>query len=457
MKHALAHYNDTIVAIATPAGVGAIAVLRLSGADSFKIMRQLFPAKDLELENGFTIHFGLIKHKEEAIDEVLVSVFKAPKSYTGEHSIEISCHGSVYIQQKILEACIAAGARMARPGEFTQRAFLNGKIDLTQAEAVADLIASNTGAAQKNALHNVRGGFSEQLKNMREQLITFAALIELELDFATEDVEFADRTKFFELITSMQQHTASLLNSFTLGNVIKHGVSAAIIGKPNAGKSTLLNSLLNESRAIVSDIAGTTRDTIEETLNIKGILFRLIDTAGIRSHTADVIEGLGIEKSKEKMKQADIVLYIFDAANETVESLQEQINEFKTAQINYLLVANKTDLKTIIPDLPHENILKISAKEKQGITSLEEALYNSTVAETLTEEGTIVSNTRHFEALQNLQTHLQSIEYGLQQNLSGDLLTGDINNALYQLGEITGEITNEDKLDYIFSKFCIGK
>ena len=457
MNHALAHYNDTIVAIATPAGVGAIAVLRLSGSDSFKIMRQLFPAKDLELEKGYTIHFGLIKQKEEAIDEVLVSVFKAPKSYTGEHSIEISCHGSVYIQQKILEACVAAGARLARPGEFTQRAFLNGKIDLTQAEAVADLIASNTGAAQKNALHNVRGGFSEQLKNMREQLITFAALIELELDFATEDVEFADRTKFFELIAYMQKHTEALLNSFILGNVIKHGVSVAIIGKPNAGKSTLLNSLLNESRAIVSDIAGTTRDTIEETLNIKGILFRLIDTAGIRSHTTDAIEGMGIEKSKEKMKQADIVLYIFDAANETVESLQEQINEFKTAQINYLLVANKTDLATIIPDLPYENFLKISAKEKTGILNLEDALYKNSVAETLTEEGTIVSNTRHFEALQNLQTHLQSIEYGLQQNLSGDLLTPDINNALYQLGEITGEITNEDKLDYIFSKFCIGK
>lgn len=457
MNNALAHYNDTIVAIATAPGIGAIAVLRLSGADSFKIMRQLFTAKDLEKEPGYSIHFGLLKHKEELLDEVLVSVFKAPKSYTGEHSIEISCHGSIYIQQKILEACVAAGARLARPGEFTQRAFLNGKIDLTQAEAVADLIASNTGAAQKNALHNVRGGFSEQLKNLREQLITFAALIELELDFATEDVEFADRTKFFELIAYMQKHTEGLLNSFALGNVIKHGVSVAIIGKPNAGKSTLLNSLLNESRAIVSDIAGTTRDTIEETLNIKGILFRLIDTAGIRSHTADVIEGMGIEKSKEKMKQADIVLYIFDAAHETVESLQEQIQEFKTAQINYLLVANKTDLETIVPHLPYDNILKISAKEKQGISHLEEALYNSTVAETLTEEGTIVSNTRHFEALQNLQTHLQSIEYGLQQKLSGDLLTGDINNALYQLGEITGEITNEDKLDYIFSKFCIGK
>lgn len=458
MKHSLATYNDTIVAIATPAGVGAIAVLRLSGANCFKIMRELFPAKDLEKEAGYTLHFGLLKHKTELLDEVLVSVFKAPKSYTGEHSIEISCHGSIYIQQKILQACIDAGARLARPGEFTQRAFLNGKLDLTQAEAVADLIASNTGAAQKNALHNVRGGFSEQLKNMREQLITFAALIELELDFATEDVEFADRSKFFELISAMQQHTAALLNSFNLGNVIKHGVSVAIIGKPNAGKSTLLNSLLNESRAIVSDIAGTTRDTIEETLNIKGILFRLIDTAGIRSHTADVIEGLGIEKSKEKMKQADIVLYIFDAANESAESLQEQINEFKTAQINYLLVANKTDLENSnLPTLTHENILKISAKEKIGITTLEEALYNNTVTETLTEEGTIVSNSRHYEALQNLQTHLQAIEAGLQQNLSGDLLTPDINNALYQLGEITGEITNEDKLDYIFSKFCIGK
>lgn len=458
MKHTLAHYNDTIVAIATPAGVGAIAVLRLSGADSFKIMRQLFPAKDLETQAGYTIHFGLLKYKEQLLDEVLVSVFKAPKSYTGEHSIEISCHGSIYIQQKILEACVAAGARLARPGEFTQRAFLNGKIDLTQAEAVADLIASNTGAAQKNALHNVRGGFSEQLKNMREQLITFAALIELELDFATEDVEFADRIKFFELITSMQQHTEALLNSFSLGNVIKHGVSVAIIGKPNAGKSTLLNSLLNESRAIVSDIAGTTRDTIEETLNIKGILFRLIDTAGIRSHTADVIEGMGIEKSKEKMRQADIVLYIFDAANETAETIQEQIAEFKSAGINYLLVANKTDLQNShLPQLSNEPVLKISAKEKTGIIALEEALYNSTVAEALTEEGTIVSNTRHFEALQNLQTYLQAIELGLQQNLSGDLLTGDINNALYQLGEITGEITNEDKLDYIFSKFCIGK
>ena len=302
MINKLSGWSDTIVATATAPGLGAIAVIRISGADTFTIINQFFPSKNLALLPSHTMHVGLFKEGDEAIDEVVLSLFKGPKSFTGEDTIEISCHGSPFIQQQIIQACVNKGARLARAGEFTQRAFLNGKLDLTQAEAVADLIASNTRASQKTALHNIRGGFSSELKNMREQLIQFAALIELELDFATEDVEFADRTKFYELIQQITFSVDNLLLSFQLGNVIKNGVSVAIIGKPNAGKSTLLNTLLNEERAIVSEIAGTTRDTIEETININGIIFRLIDTAGIRSHSADVIENIGIERSLQKMK-----------------------------------------------------------------------------------------------------------------------------------------------------------
>jgi len=458
MINKLSGWGDTIVAIATAPGIGAIATIRLSGAESFGIIDRLFPSKKISEQKTHTLHVGILESQGKALDEVVIAVFKGPKSYTGEDIIEISCHGSMFIQQQILSACIEEGARLARPGEFTQRAFLNGRMDLTQAEAVADLIASNTRASQKNALNNIRGGFSGQLKEMRDQLIQFAALIELELDFATEDVEFADRTKFYELIRHIDSTTTHLLNSFQLGNVIKNGISVAIIGKPNAGKSTLLNTLLNDNRAIVSEIAGTTRDTIEEVLNIQGILFRLIDTAGIRSHSSDVIENIGIEKSLEKMKSADVVLYIFDAKEETRAELQQQISIFKETGINYLLVANKSDLDSISPlELPGEIIYPVSAKNKTNIDQLTNALFDITVKGTLEEDSNVVTNIRHFEALQKVKTTVTDIINSLDQQLSGDLLALEIRSCLYYLGEITGEITNEDKLDFIFSKFCIGK
>lgn len=459
MINKISGWNDTIVAVATAPGIGAIAVIRISGENAFTIINDLFPSKDLLVQASHTMHVGILKDDHTAIDEVVVSLFKGPRSFTGEDTIEISCHGSPYIQQQILEACVRKGARLARAGEFTQRAFLNGKMDLTQAEAVADLIASNTRASQKTALHNIRGGFSHQLKEMREQLIQFAALIELELDFAAEDVEFADRTKFYTLIEQIDHSTQQLLHSFQLGNVIKNGVSVAIIGKPNAGKSTLLNSLLNEDRAIVSEIAGTTRDTIEETININGILFRLIDTAGIRSHSTDIIENIGIEKSLQKMESADIVLYIFDVHSETKEMLEEQEAIFKNASIRYLLVGNKADNNNGHAAVfsNKENIHFIAAKHNTGIAALKNILFNKTVAVAPESEDTIVTNARHYEALQQVAQSVSEIKNGLDNNLPGDLLALDIRRCLYYLGEITGEITNEDKLDYIFSKFCIGK
>jgi tRNA modification GTPase len=461
MLNKLSGWDDTIVAIATPPGIGAIGVIRLSGEKAFDIINQLFPSKDLTKQLSHTIHVGFIKEDGKDIDEVVVSLFKNPASYTGEDVIEVGCHGSPYVQQKIMQACIKKGARLARHGEFTQRAFLKGKLDLTQAEAVADLIASNTAASQKTALHNIKGGFSVILKELREQLIQFSALIELELDFATEDVEFADRTKFYSLISSAQTVTKDLLQSFQLGNVIKNGVSVAIIGKPNAGKSTLLNTLLNENRAIVSEIAGTTRDTIEEIINIDGVLFRLIDTAGIREHSKDVIELVGIEKSIEKMNSADIVLYIFDAQTETIDELQLAIDNFKKLQIRYLLVANKSDIvKESVANKKFtgvENILFISAKNNSGVNELKAALFNTMINTNLETENVVISNARHYAALQQVQKSLDHIKTALDNELSGDLLAPDIRHCLHYLGEITGEVTNEDTLDYIFSKFCIGK
>lgn len=458
MINKLSGWADTIVAIATAPGIGAIAVIRISGSQAFPIINGMFASKNLEQQPSHTVHVGLLRDGAVALDEVVLNLFRGPKSFTGEDTIEISCHGSPFVQQLILQACIKNGARLARAGEFTQRAFLNGKMDLTQAEAVADIIAANTLASQKTALHNMRGGFSQQLKDMREQLIQFAALIELELDFATEDVEFADRTKFFQLIEKIEATTLQLIRSFQLGNVIKNGVSVAIIGKPNAGKSTLLNTLLNEERAIVSAIAGTTRDTIEETLNINGILFRLIDTAGIRTHSTDLIENIGIERSLEKMASADIVLYLFDVNEETMEELQMQINSFTDAKIRYLLIGNKADKASNMAAFQSApGVHFISAKEQQGIVELKEMLYNSTVNVDAVSEDTIVSNTRHHEALLQVQQSLLDIRNGLEQQLPGDLLSLDIRRCLYYLGEITGEINNEDKLDYIFSKFCIGK
>jgi tRNA modification GTPase len=457
MMNKLSGWDDTIIALATAPGLGAIAVLRITGNQSFEIINGLFTAKNLLKQATHTLHVGMLKDGEKLLDEVVLALFKGPKSFTGEDTIEISCHGSTYVQQQILEACIARGARLARAGEFTQRAFLNGKMDLTQAEAVADIIAANTEASTKAALYNIRGGFSHELSNMREQLIAFSALIELELDFATEDVEFADREKFYKLIEQLSISVNKLIASFTLGNVIKNGVSVAIIGKPNAGKSTLLNVLLNEDRAIVSAIAGTTRDTIEEIININGILFRLIDTAGIRTDSSDIIEKFGIEKSLAKMRSADIVLYIFDVNTETLNDLKEQQGAFESENIKYILAGNKSDTSKVEEKYLNKDILFISARQKEGIDDLKQAIFTATVEANNYAENNIVTNTRHLASLKNIAGSLTAIKDGLTANLPGDLLSPDIRTALYDLGEITGEVTNEDKLNFIFSKFCIGK
>jgi tRNA modification GTPase len=460
MGNTLTGWDDTIIAIATPQGIGAIGVIRLSGKEAIAIINQLFVSKDLSKQLSHTLHVGLIKEKDTILDEVVVALFKNPKSYTGEDVVEISCHGSPYIQQQVIKACIHKGARLAKAGEFTQRAFLNGKLDLTQAEAVADLIASNTAASQQTALHNIRGGFSAVLKKLREELIQFSALIELELDFSQEDVEFADRKKFYALIANAELITGSLLQSFQLGNVIKNGVSVAIVGKPNAGKSTLLNTLLNENRAIVSEIAGTTRDTIEEVINIDGILFRLIDTAGIRDDSNDVIELIGIEKSREKIEHSDEVIYIFDVNTETAAALEAAAALIKEKNKNYLLVGNKTDLAgeaaaaEKFAGLP---VLFISAKEQQHINLLKQKLVDKIVKGSISTENTIVTNARHYEALQQVQQSLSEIKVGLDNNIPGDLLALDIRRCLHYISEITGDITNETVLDVIFSQFCIGK
>ena len=456
----LAAWDDTIVALATPPGVGAIGVIRLSGKKAFPIINSLFPSKDLEQQEPNTLHVGYLVQGDKKLDEVVLSLFRAPRSYTGEDVIEISCHGSPYVHQQVMAACVEAGARLARPGEFTQRAFLNGKLDLAQAEAVADVIASNTEASHKAALHTMRGGFSNRLKELREQLIRFSALIELELDFSQEDVEFADRAAFYELIEQLQQSTDKLVDSFRLGNAIKNGVSVAIIGKPNAGKSTLLNALLNENRAIVSDIPGTTRDTIEEVINIDGILFRLVDTAGIRQHTADVIEAAGMERSLEKMQKSDLVIYLFDAAENPheIEAFKSQLDK---QGLKYLLVANKIDQAG--EEKSKENlsgidkIIFISARRGDHIEVLKERMVDEVLEGQVQTENTIVTNARHYHALKEASRSLHDIRAALDNKLPGDLLAPDIRRALHYLGEITGQVSNEDMLDYIFSKFCIGK
>jgi tRNA modification GTPase len=455
------NWNDTIVAPATAPGLSAIGVIRISGTESFSIMKKLFPSKDLQGVPSHTIHLGYFKYNNTILDEVLVSVFKNPKSYTGEDVVEISCHGSPFIQQQIINAITASGARMAKPGEFTQRAFLHGKLDLTQAEAVADLIASNSLASQNAALHNMRGGFKNVLSHLREELITFSALIELELDFAEEDVEFADRTKLYQLLKELETTTNRLIDSFASGNVVKNGVSVAIIGKPNAGKSTLLNAMLNEDRAIVSAIAGTTRDTIEEALTINGVLFRLIDTAGIREHTTDIIEQFGIEKSRETLQKAELVLYIFDAVEMDIKELYDIIAELTNAGKKYILIANKTDQLSIaaftekyttLPDC-----LPIIARDQIGITALKEAVYKKIIHTDLQHEAVLITNARHFDVLQKLQTAIADIHLAIDNKVPTDLIALDIRLCLNYIAELTGELSNENVLDYIFSKFCIGK
>lgn len=461
MSLRLSGWDDTIVALATPPGIGALGIIRLSGKRSIDIINELFPSKNLLKQSSHTLHVGFLQHDQKALDEVVVSLYKSPRSYTGEDIVEISCHGSPFILQQVIDACTRKGARVAKPGEFTQRAFLNGKLDLTQAEAVADLIASNTEASHKTALNNIRGGFSHSLKDLREQLIQFSALIELELDFSQEDVEFADRTQLKTLVQNARLHTQQLLQSFQLGNVIKNGVSVAIIGKPNAGKSTLLNALLNEDRAIVSDIPGTTRDTIEEILNIDGILFRLIDTAGIRSHSADVIETVGIEKSLEKMKQADIVLYLFDVNETAPAELERSITDMQAQGINFLLAGNKADLidETAAREkFSHiAGIIFLSAKTGLHLEVLKERMVDFVLHDKTVGESAIVTNARHYHSLQEVYKSLTDVADGMENNIPGDLLALDIRRCLHYLGTITGEVSNEDMLDYVFSKFCIGK
>ncbi len=457
----LAGWADTIVALATPPGIGAIGVIRVSGPEAFSIVGRLFAGKNLFTEPSHTLHLGLLVDRGEQLDEAVVSLFRGPRSYTGEDVIEISCHGSPVVLERVIQAVVRGGARLARAGEFTQRAFLNGKLDLAQAEAVADLIASQSAASARTALQTVRGGFSRALRELRERLISFSALIELELDFSQEDVEFADRKQLYRLVAEASGMTAELVRSFRLGNVIRNGVSVAIVGKPNAGKSTLLNTLLNEERAIVSEIAGTTRDTVEEILNIGGICFRLIDTAGIRHHISDKIEQIGVGRSLEKMEKADVVVYVFDAGNGVgVSGELDKVREDLLGRGKvFLLVGNKIDLiggSPVAGRYPEEVL--ISARDGEGVDVFKQRLVDLVLqGEAVIGEGAMVTNARHYEALVKVSEALESIKKGLDELLPGDLLALDMRVALHYLGEITGEITTEDRLGFIFSKFCIGK
>ncbi|AUC77003.1 tRNA uridine-5-carboxymethylaminomethyl(34) synthesis GTPase MnmE [Olleya sp. Bg11-27] len=461
-------YNDTIVALATASGAGAVAIIRLSGKDAIAIADQCFESvkktKKLLQQKTHTIHLGHIVDDKRTIDQVLVSVFKNPNSYTGEDVVEVSCHGSIYIQQEIIQLFLRNGCRMANAGEFTLRSFLNGKLDLSQAEAVADLIASDNEASHQIAMQQMRGGFSSEIAKLREELMNFASLIELELDFAEEDVEFADRSQFQALVEKITFVLKRLIDSFAVGNVIKNGIPVAIVGEPNVGKSTLLNALLNEDRAIVSAIAGTTRDTIEDELVIEGIGFRFIDTAGIRE-TEDVVESIGIKKTFEKMEQAQVIVLLFSAEEFKTESkrvtfeIEKIKNKFPLKPL--VIIANKID--TLTPQeldvltAQFENVHLLSAKSGIGVEELKEKMIGFVNTGALRNNETIVTNTRHYDSLLKAFEEIQKVKYGLESGLSGDLLAIDIRQALYHFGEITGEITSDDLLGNIFANFCIGK
>ncbi|WP_221391357.1 tRNA uridine-5-carboxymethylaminomethyl(34) synthesis GTPase MnmE [Dyadobacter sp. NIV53] len=449
------HQQEVICALATPSGVGAIAIIRVSGLGCITLVNTIFKGKNLESAESHTVHFGTIHTENEIIDEVLVTVFKTPRSFTKEDSVEISCHGSDYIIRQILKLIIRNGARIARPGEFTQRAFLNGQFDLVQAEAVADLIAADSEASHKTALNQLRGGFSKKLTSLRTELIHFASLIELELDFGEEDVEFAGRDDLKRLISSLQQTIAPLIESFDYGNAIKDGVPVAIIGSPNVGKSTLLNTLLNEEKAIVTSIAGTTRDVIEDTIILDGLKFRFIDTAGIRE-TTDLVESIGIERSKGAMEKADIVIFLFDSEENFREN--QQLGTLLSTDKELLWVINKIDLypdtaERLIQSNPE--IISISAQNHQGIQTLTDKLVSLVHKQAATD--TVVTNLRHYEHLLKTQDALSDVLNGLATGVTGDFLAQDIRLSLYHLGEITGTIVTDDLLDNIFSKFCIGK
>ena len=449
--------NDTIIALATPQGSGAIAVIRLSGAQAIEVVDKIFfSKKKLENITSQSIVFGTIKKEDEIVDEVLISVFRNPKSYTGEDTVEISCHGSPYIIKTILELLVQNNVRMAQPGEFTQRAFMNGKLDLAQAEAVADLIASESKASHSIALHQMRGGVSNELAALRESLINFTALIELELDFGEEDVEFANREELSSLVQNLEVKIQNLIESFNYGNAIKNGVPVAIVGYPNAGKSSLLNLLLNEERAIVSDIAGTTRDTIEEVMTIEGIQYRFIDTAGLRQ-SDDTIENIGIERTKLAIKKADIIIHIYDIRDEEhgQNAISPFLNEIAREGKKLIQVANKIDLKEEL--YTSDAIIFLSTKTKQGLDDLKRKMAHILEVSKF-ENSVIISNLRHLESLKLAMISLQEVEQSMIQNLSGDLLSFHLRNTLRHIGDITGNIDiDKDILGTIFGKFCIGK
>ena len=463
--------QETIVALATPSGAGAISIIRISGDNAITIASDVFQSvsgKNLAIQKTHTIHLGHIIEDNKTYDQVLVSIFKGPNSYTGEDVIEISCHGSTFIQQQIIQLLLRKGAKIAQAGEFTLRSFLNGKMDLSQAEAVADLISSDNEASHQIAMQQMRGGFSNEIAKLREELLNFASLIELELDFAEEDVEFADRTQFNDLLNRIEFVLKRLIDSFAVGNVIKNGIPVAIVGEPNVGKSTLLNALLNEERAIVSDIAGTTRDTIEDELTIGGIGFRFIDTAGIRE-TIDVVESIGIKKTFEKIEQSQIVIFLFDGLKFQASGL-DYIVEIEKVKNKYplkpiLVVINKVDLlnamdiELISKKLESLNLklLKISAKEKTGIDELKNTLLSFVNTGALRNNETIVTNTRHYDSLLKALEEITKVRFGLEQGLPSDLMAIDIKQALYHFGEITGQVSNDELLGNIFANFCIGK
>lgn len=452
--------EDTIIALATPQGVGAIAVIRLSGKHAISLANQVFYGKDLEQQESHTIHFGTIRDEKRVIDEVLVSLFVAPKSFTKENVVEISTHGSSYIINQVIKLLVRKGARPALPGEFTQRAFLNGQFDLAQAEAVADLIHSDSEASHQAAMNQMRGGFSGEIAGLRNQLIHFASMIELELDFTEEDVEFASRDDLRDLVEKLLRVVEQLISSFDLGNVIKNGVPTVIAGKPNAGKSTLLNALLKEEKAIVSDIAGTTRDFIEDEINIGGVIFRFTDTAGIRE-TSDVLEAMGVSRTHEKMKAASLILYLFDLGDTDMVEISKDINKLENLGIPFLKVANKVDkanplfvneLKKAYPDT-----IFISAGKKENLESLTSRILELVNLDKFRTGNTIVTNIRHYDSLTRTRQSLLDVLTGLDEEVTNDFLAMDIRRSLHFIGEITGEITTDDLLANIFSKFCIGK
>ncbi|WP_090258753.1 tRNA uridine-5-carboxymethylaminomethyl(34) synthesis GTPase MnmE [Roseivirga pacifica] len=452
--------NDTIIALATPQGVGAIGVIRLSGPESIKLTNQVFKGKNLEAQESHTIHFGTIRDGEKILDEVLISLFIAPKSFTKENVVEISCHGSNFIIRQIIQLLIRKGARPAKPGEFTKRAFMHGQFDLAQAEAVADLINADSEASHHTALNQMRGGFSGEIKRLREELIHFASMIELELDFGEEDVEFASRDDLKDLVNKLLKVVNALIHSFDLGNVIKNGVPTVIAGKPNAGKSTLLNALLKEEKAIVSDIAGTTRDFIEDEIIIGGVAFRFIDTAGLRE-TTDAIEKIGVERTQAKMKTASMIIYLFDLSQVDVVEMNKEINVLENTGVPFLKVGNKLDKvkESFVEQLQkqHPDMLFLSANEPEQVELLKDRILELVNLDKFKRGDTVVTNIRHYDSLLQTKNSLDAVIEGIDNMVSNDFVAMDIRQALHYLGEITGEITTDDLLANIFSKFCIGK